>query len=67
MEVTVKLRTDHAKERRERTLKRLKEQLASGKKPWKNINVKDGATQEDLTEADIKRIKKEIAILETRV
>jgi len=48
------------KSRRERVLLKLEAQLKSGVK-----NTKEG--QKDLTENDVKRIKKEIGILKTRI
>lgn len=47
--------------RRRSALKRLQEQLKSGKKPDKQGNLIA------LTESDIKRIKKEIEILKSRI
>lgn len=47
--------------RRRNALKRLQEQLKSGKKPDKQGNLIA------LTESDIKRIKKEIEILKSRI
>jgi len=46
--------------RRERALKRLQEQLKKGTK-----NTKEGVAS--LTEKDVKRINREIGILETKV
>lgn len=48
--------------RRRTALKKLQEQLKSGKKL-----LKDGKTTEPLTEFDVKRIEKEIAILKGRI
>lgn len=49
--------------RRKSALSRLEKQLLTGMKPVKGSSV----VQEELTEADIKRIKKEIETLKTRI
>lgn len=51
-----------ASERRRKARVRLVEQLASGKKP-----NKEGPGNVDLSEADVARIKKEIAVLGTKL
>lgn len=56
--------------RRKSALARLKAQLKKGTKPEKDLSQLTRATtgghDEPLTEADVKRIKKEIEILESR-
>lgn len=54
--------TPKARKRREGTIGRLKAQLKAGTKPSKETPGKSV----DLSEADIKRINKELSVLETR-
>jgi len=54
-----------SKERRRRVIERLEQQLKSGKK---TINLlKTGYAYEPLIEGDIKRIKKELETLKSRI
>lgn len=54
--------------RRIKALLRLEEQLSTGKKPLESARLQSGErVMEDLSEDDVKRIKKEIAILKEKV
>jgi hypothetical protein len=52
--------------RRRNALRRLEAQLKSGKKPLESARLSERVMQ-DLTESDIKRIKKEIEILKSKI
>ena len=55
------------KGRRHRALERLEAQLAKGTKESKNKDIEATALTVPLTDTDIKRINKEIAILKKRI